>query len=371
MLSESKLEPKVSINSTDIYFSPKSKKESLCSRLADKIQERIEKSNYTDSSIVFVDVTTEKDTTVAFPNRVLVTTADAKYLYQTVGVLYRCVYATTEAFSFKEKYAIKMVTRDGNSVSGVDYREYYCNREEAFYETEETHQKPVKELPSAKGDMLSFPFPTNILVSKTASTKKLVTYTIHGAVLCLNAGQHNHYFENGTDSFHLTQDEVVAAVGRITFRLHHLTPFRRPTPVDSYRLVLSIIHRFSEIVNQPINKLLFSKDLEPLCNLKYHAVDENGSPQLKESLKSEFYNKYNYYKRERGNEYESIYTVKQDGSVFHMVLKCEDSWVFVGFCLTEKWIVVNDPCYQANRSLAAASGILHFIHSEYKTFNGR
>ena len=112
-------------------------------------------------------------------------------------------------------------------------------------------------------------------------------------------------------------------------------------------------------------------ELEPLCKTKYHTVDENGSLKLQESLKKEFCDTYENIKSKRGDQYRCIYTVKQEGFVFHAVIMCGGSWVFVGFCLTEKWIVVNDPSYQASRSLAAASGILHFIYLEYKTFTNR
>jgi hypothetical protein len=207
-----------------------------------------------------------------------------------------------------------------------------------------------------------------MLVTKS---KNIITYKIHGAVLCLNAGQQNQNFSTDTDSFHLIQDEVVAVVGKTTFQLNQLTPFRQPMPVFSYRLVLPIIHRFAETINQPLNILLSSMELEPLCNPKYHTVDEHGSLKLQESLNKEFCNIYEKIKIERGDEYRCIYTVQTKGSVFHAVIMCGSSWVFVGFCLTEKWIVVNDPCYLSNRSLAAASGILHFIYLEYKTFTGR
>ena len=367
-----------SIISTELLLGRNSNKEIISRQLAEKIKEQIEGNNYTNSPIVFVDVTSDKDTTVTFPNRVLVTAASAasndkleKYLYQIVGVLYRRVVSSSSpqssVFSLDEHFAIQMVTRDGNSVPGVDYRLYHCNSEEPFYETEEKYQTPVDVKPT-KGGPMFFPFPTNMLVTKS---KNIITYKIHGAVLCLNAGQQNQNFSTDTDSFHLIQDEVVAVVGKTTFQLNQLTPFRQPMPVFSYRLVLPIIHRFAETINQPLNILLSSMELEPLCNPKYHTVDEHGSLKLQESLNKEFCNIYEKIKIERGDEYRCIYTVQTKGSVFHAVIMCGSSWVFVGFCLTEKWIVVNDPCYLSNRSLAAASGILHFIYLEYKTFTGR
>jgi hypothetical protein len=366
------------IISTELLLGRNSNKEIISRQLAEKIKEQIEGNNYTNSPIVFVDVTSDKDTTVTFPNRVLVTAASAasndkleKYLYQIVGVLYRRVVSSSSpqssVFSLDEHFAIQMVTRDGNSVPGVDYRLYHCNSEEPFYETEEKYQTPVDVKPT-KGGPMFFPFPTNMLVTKS---KKIFTYKIHGAVLCLNAGQQNQNFSTDTDSFHLIQDEVVAVVGKTTFQLNQLTPFRQPMPVFSYRLVLPIIHRFAETINQPLNILLSSMELEPLCNPKYHTVDEHGSLKLQESLNKEFCNIYEKIKIERGDEYRCIYTVQTKGSVFHAVIMCGSSWVFVGFCLTEKWIVVNDPCYLSNRSLAAASGILHFIYLEYKTITGR
>ena len=386
MISHMFRDQAIGINSTELLLGKLSDKKTVIKQLAEIIKERIEGNNYTNSAIVFVDVTSEQDTTVTFPNRVLVTAASVasndkmeQFLYQTVGVLYRRVaYSkseTSSAFSLEEHFAIQMVTRDGNSVPGVDYRQYQCNSEETF---EEKYQTPVVEgvKPTKGGDPMSFPFPTNMVAFSTnpnpkSKTQKMFTYKIHGAVLCLNAGQQNRNFSADTDSFHLTQDEVVAVVKGTTFQLNELRPLRQPTPVYSHRLVLSIIHRFAETINQTQNIILSSMELEPLCKTKYHTVDENGSLKLQESLNKEFCDTYENIKSKRGDQYRCIYTVEQEGSVFHAVIMCGGSWVFVGFCLTEKWIVVNDPSYQASRSLAAASGILHFIYLEYKTFTNR
>jgi hypothetical protein len=379
----------IGINSTLLLLGPSSDKKFVIEQLAEKIKERIEGNNYTNSAIFFVDVIAEIDTTVTFPNRVLVTAASVasngemeQYLYQTVGVLYRRTVSRLGTFMVDEHFAIQMVTRDGNSVPGVDYRQYKCNSEETFYKSEEKYQTPevVAGAKTTKGrDLMHFPFPSNMIVFKPHhnpknQTQLIVKYQIHGAVLCLNAGQNrppNRICFADTDSFSLTQDEVVAVGRGTTFQLNDLRPLRQPAPFISHHLVLSIIHRFAETINQPQNFILSSAELEPLCEIKYHTVDDNGLLKLQESLNKEFCDTYENLKRQRGEQYRCIYTVEQVGSVFHAVIMCGGSWVFVCFCLTEKWIVVNDPEYNASRSLAAASGILHFIYLEYKTFTKR
>jgi hypothetical protein len=283
-------------------------------------------------------------------------------MYVTVGVLYKQVERSErEKVFIDEHYAIRMVTRDGNSVSGVKYRAYQCNREGEFLQSGE------KYLHSEGGPVEAF-FKPNVKVP-TRQGKLERQYQICGAVLCLNAGQQESSFRSSIDSLKLSENEVVASVFERSLKLSHLNLLRVPSNEPSRHIVFPIIQRFGASIPGSPHKLLPSNLSADLCEAKYHTFDPvKKYPILQDAWKTDFQRVYHKYKESLG--YSCIFSVPgQDESVFHSVFDCEKSWVHVSFSLKEKWIVVNDPSYNQLRSLAAASGILQFIKLEYETQN--
>ena len=336
--------------------------ESVHKNLAKEIKRNIEQNK--SKSIVFVDVRNDKATT-AFPNRVLVTVSDVQYVYVTVGVLYRLVERSENKEVFvDEHYAIRMVTRDGNSVSGVKYRAYQCNREGKFLQSGEKYLH-------SEGDPVEAFFKPDFSIP-TGNRKLERQYQICGAVLCLNAGQQESSFRSSIDSLKLSENEVVASVSNRSLKLAHLNLLRFPVNEPSRHLVLPIIQRFGASIPGSPHKLLPSNLSTDLCEAKYHTFDPvKNYPILQNAWKTDFQRFYHEYKESLGDNYSCIFSFPglTDESVFHSVFHCENSWVHVSFSLKEKWIVVNDPSYNQLRSLAAASGILHFIKLEYETQN--
>jgi len=339
--------------------------------VAEAVVSNFAKSNSADKSLLFVNILPESNNghvkTIAFPNRISFDFGGIQYTYQTVGAVYKWSTmkrsTSSSAVLCDEEYLVRIVTRDGNTVSKVEYRAYQCV--DSFFAPSD-HSQYCSPNHNIRG-FEDFFTPTVVVDSKK--------YVIDGAVLCLNAGQAQTTFNHDLHAHAqtLSSEETVGRSGLYNLRLCDLRALRNKREDLSHKIITPIVERFLEKLHSSpdytdcANVYLPGDMLDSLVNPGYF-YEKDGIYKLAPYKELAFNRQYRILTEK--SAYKNIFSIQKDKAVFHTIVQYNtlESWMYVSFSLQDKWIVINDPLYTSNRVATVTSIFVEYISREHARY---